>query len=94
MPQKSQRPPSPITAAVPSFDASALLAASLPPALPDYDKNVEITVDDFCKRPEAPCSNSAARKWLYAEVKDGRWSERQVKLPTGKVAAAFRPVPK
>ena len=89
MTNQKRTPPSPIVSAEP--DPVDLLAASLPPVIPDYEPGIEITVSDFMEKTKL--SNSSARTWLENEVKAGRWRKRDVKVGKWRVAA-FRPVAK
>jgi hypothetical protein len=83
---RSRRATDPVELALP--DAASVFAAALAstfPPLPDYEPAVEITVTDFAAR------NHYGKSQAERLLKDKGWVARDVRLPRGNRARAFRP---
>lgn len=69
--------------------AAALIHDTEPP-LPDYDPAAELLIADICKL--KGWEPIYAQRQMVKLEQAGTWQRRAVKAPTGRRAAAWRPV--
>jgi hypothetical protein len=90
MKKSNSRRASPISEAEADPPLFTALARDLP-GLPAYDPAVEITARDVSRDPARNTAYDRAKRELDKLVKAGTWTAREVMLPAGHKATAYRP---